>query len=118
MTCARPGHPQIPLTRISGTPGHPLGSCALFLSSAWGDPRLVPGHRAEPQLLEAGFATPSPETRAVAGRRRAGVPVAHVSPSAPTPAYVGRRRAAVPVDTVPQAVAAQPHPKVDIAPAP
>src|SRR3954454_11172906 len=103
MTCARPGHPQIPLTRISGTPGHPLGSCALFLSSAWGDPRLVPGHRAEPQLLEAGSATPSPATTSVPGRRRAGVPVDHVSPLGAPPVYVGRRRAAVPVDAVPEA---------------
>ena len=55
----------------------------------------MPGHRAEPQLLEAGSSTPTPSTasgwRASAGR----VPVDYVSPlDAAESSYVGRRQAA------------------------
>ena len=73
----------------------------------------MPGHRAEPQLLEAGSSTPDALTVRAGGRRRANVPVDYVSPlDAPESSYVGRRRAAVlleerpPADVVPEPVRA------------
>ncbi|MEA2646265.1 MAG: hypothetical protein QOE92_1348, partial [Chloroflexota bacterium] len=75
----------------------------------------MPGHRAEPQLLEAGSSTPNALTASAAtasgsGRRRANVPVDYVSPlDAIESSYVGRRRSA--------ASAAQPRSHTALAPA-
>ena len=79
----------------------------------------MPGHRAEPQLLEAGSATPTHSDSLSGGRRRANVPVDWLSPlGAAQTQYVGRRRAAVPVDATSHTTPVENHPKVDVAPAP
>ncbi len=53
----------------------------------------MPGHRAEPQLQEAGSSTPDASTARAGGRRKASVPVDYVSPLDAAPsAYVGRRQ--------------------------
>ena len=80
-----------------GAPGHPLGSCALFLSSAWGDPDSCLVIELSLNSLRQAPRPRMHRQSRVEDVGVANVPVDYVSPlDAVESSYVGRRRAAAP----------------------